>query len=108
MVVKAKTWHLDRIVLSIIKRSYVLLLFCSSLQNPYSIKVPFFIVETLNLISFYLISPEFKYTFMPNIATTWERGGKIFETLPWEQPLVALLKYQYKNPNYFTCYPQNR
>lgn len=29
---------------------------------------------------------------MPNIATTWEIEEKIFETLPWEQPWVTLLK----------------
>lgn len=27
---------------------------------------------------------------MPNIVITWEIGGKILETLPWEQPWVAL------------------
>lgn len=45
---------------------------------------------------------------MPNFATTWEVGEKIFETIPWEQPWAALLKYQCRDPIYFTCYPQNR
>lgn len=66
-----------------------------------------FILQTLNLIRLYFISSAFKYTFMPNFATAWETGGKILETLPWEQPWAVLLKYQCRNPNYFTCYPQN-
>lgn len=60
-----------------------------------------FILQTPNLIRFYLISPVFKYTFVPNFATTWETGGKTFETLSQEQPWVALLKYQCGDPNYF-------
>lgn len=41
-------------------------------QEILTVWVPFFILQTLNLIRFYLISPGFKYTFMPNLATTWE------------------------------------
>lgn len=99
-VVNSKIPLLVTIIFCTIKDIYMSALF-SALQKF------LFILQTLTLIRFYLISPVFKYTFVPNFATTWETGGKIFETLPREQPWVALLKYQCRDPNYFTCYPQN-
>lgn len=90
-VVNTKTLHLISIVFSIIKDAYMSVLF-NVLQNPCSIRVSFFILQTLNLIRFYLISPEFEYTFMPNSATAWEVWGKIFETLPMGTTLGCSLK----------------
>lgn len=43
----------------------------SAPRNPYCMS-PLFYLQTLNLIRFYLISPGFKYTFMPNLAIAWE------------------------------------
>lgn len=71
------------------------------------LRVPFSISQTLNLIRFHLISPGFKYTFMPNLATAWKVREKVFESFPQEQPWVALLKHQCRDPHFFTCYPQN-
>lgn len=79
-VVNTKTLRLVRTGFSIIKDCYVSVL-SSALGNPCSTRVPFFTLRTLNLIRFYLISAGFKYTFMPNFATTREVGERYFKHL---------------------------
>lgn len=76
----------------------------SALRNPCSMRVPFFILQTLSLIRFYLISTGFKYTFVPNFATTWEVWERYFQHFRGNN--LGLLSENFSaRPNCFTRYP---